>query len=99
MLAILIATIGFVSLVANDFLQICRLAGKEEIVEKIWRNLFPKSEYDRDKVFGQISQDFWRIFAVALLFSKGLLYNKVILFLALIDFVIVCIEAIKISKK
>lgn len=45
------ATISVLTLVLYEFLCICRLIGKEEIVEKIWKCFLPKKEYNAIKVF------------------------------------------------
>ena len=42
----LLLTIWLVTLVIYEFLGICRILGKEEIVEKLWKKLFPNKKYN-----------------------------------------------------
>ena len=47
----IIATISLLSLATYDFLNILRIARKEQLVEKIWTRLAPNKQYDEKRVF------------------------------------------------
>lgn len=44
------ATISFMSLLIYNGIVVCEILGKEEIVEKVWKQLMPKIKYDKFKI-------------------------------------------------
>ena len=51
---VVLATISVMSLLVYDGIVVCEILGKEELVEKVWRQLLPKKKYDKLKVKGII---------------------------------------------
>lgn len=69
----IIATISLVSLVIYDFLCICRIIKKEEVVEKIWKQIIKNKEYEEKLVFIFIRPIFLQISFITYILSIGVL--------------------------
>ena len=69
----IIATISVGSLVIYDLLSICRIIGKEELVEKIWRKVLPNQPFNEKIFFTFTRPIFLSISLMAFILSGGML--------------------------
>ena len=71
----ILATFSYASLIIYDFLCICLLIGKEELVEKIWRKVLPNKPYNEVRFFIGIRPLFLSFSFIMFILSKGNLSN------------------------
>ena len=69
----IIATISLLSLAIYDFLCICRIIGKETLVEKLWNRILPQKSYDEKKIFLFIRPMFLHVWFITFVLSGGVL--------------------------
>ena len=69
----IIATISLLSLATYDFLCICRIIRKENLVEKIWKCILPNKPYDEKTVFLFIRPMLLHVWFMAFVLSGGVL--------------------------
>lgn len=69
----IIATISLLSLAIYDFLCICRIIGKEKLVERIWNRILPQKPYDEKRVFLFIRPMFLHAWFILYVLSGGVL--------------------------
>ncbi|MBO5478764.1 MAG: hypothetical protein J6A04_03500 [Clostridia bacterium] len=74
-----IATICFFTLVVYDFLGVCRIFGREKIVEEIWKRILPNKKYDEKIVFVLIRPIFLNISFLCFLLTYNIV-NRMLVF-------------------
>lgn len=92
-----IAMISLSTLLVYDFLSICRIMKKEEIVKNIWNKIFRKKHYNETKVFVFIRPIFLQISMLMFILSRGVLselaiFNVILAFTPIMAFATVRIN-------
>ena len=96
----IIATISFFSLGLYEFISICRIFNKKELVEKIWKKLLPNKKYSEILVFELIRSLLLLISCITYAFAAPvLLINPIFMILLRLAPVFAFINLIITAKK
>lgn len=74
----IIATISFFTLVMYDFLTICRIIKREELIERIWKQIFPDKTYNEKLVFIMVRPILLNISCITYILSASILVKNFI---------------------
>lgn len=66
------STVSMITLAIYDFLCVCRIIGKEELAERIWKYILPNKPYDEKVLFVIIRPMLLNISLAMFMLSGGL---------------------------